>query len=310
MEVLVKARGDFRAKVMRIDLDGGLWMQRGEENLPRVFRSTPPADRVIVSFITHDSGPVIRLGGIEISSRQVVIIIPGEPSPWRSLRACKWCSMSMPQDAFMRMGRALTGKDVVLAKYQRVLTPPSPVMERLQALHGSAGHLADTAPEIVAKPEAARGLEAALVEAMFACIAGAPRDTAATGRRSDVVPRFEAVLGANPDTALYMPDVCATIGVPGRLLRACCAELLGMGPKQYLHLRRMHLARRALLAADPGTDTVTEIATRYGFWELGRFSVAYRSLFMESPSATLKLRARDGRRQDQSSLPVPFAKFA
>jgi len=48
------------------------------------------------------------------------------------------------------------------------------------------------------------------------------------------------------------------------------------------------LARRALRGADPETKTVTEIASDYGFWELGRFSVAYRSLFGESPSAALR----------------------
>ena len=61
-----------------------------------------------------------------------------------------------------------------------------------------------------------------------------------------------------------------------------------MGPIRYLSLRRMHLARRALLRADPSTATVTRVATDHGFWELGRFSVAYRGLFGESPSESLR----------------------
>jgi AraC-like DNA-binding protein len=63
---------------------------------------------------------------------------------------------------------------------------------------------------------------------------------------------------------------------------------MGMGPIRFLTLRRMHLVRRALLAADASSATVTYIATDHGFWELGRFSVAYRALFGESPSETLR----------------------
>jgi transcriptional regulator GlxA family with amidase domain len=65
-----------------------------------------------------------------------------------------------------------------------------------------------------------------------------------------------------------------------------------MGPIRYLRLRRMNLAHRALLAADPAQKTVTEIATGHGFWELGRFSVEYRTLFGEPPSASLRRPAR------------------
>lgn len=60
-----------------------------------------------------------------------------------------------------------------------------------------------------------------------------------------------------------------------------------MGPKHYLLLRRMHMVRRTLRAASPKTATVTEIATRYGFWQFGRLAVEYKALFGEAPSATL-----------------------
>ncbi len=59
-----------------------------------------------------------------------------------------------------------------------------------------------------------------------------------------------------------------------------------MSPKQYLLLRRMHLARRALRDSAPGETTVTDIATRHGFWQFGRFAGEYRSLFGEAPSTT------------------------
>jgi AraC-like DNA-binding protein len=125
---------------------------------------------------------------------------------------------------------------------------------------------------------------------MVRCLAeGAAVEPTAGGSRHDaIVARFEDFLEANPDRPLYLTEICAAIGVAERTLRASCEEHLGMGPIRYLTLRRMHLVRRALLRSDPSKATVTQIVTDHGFWELGRFSVAYRALFGESPSCTLR----------------------
>jgi transcriptional regulator GlxA family with amidase domain len=111
---------------------------------------------------------------------------------------------------------------------------------------------------------------------------------ATRGRQADVIAQLEQLMAANRDRPVHMPEICAATGVSERTLRLFCKKHLGMAPVRYLWLRRMQLARAALMRADPATATVTDIATGHGFWELGRFSVAYRTLFGESPSESLR----------------------
>jgi len=121
-------------------------------------------------------------------------------------------------------------------------------------------------------------------------------------RHDSIVARFEEHLEENPGKPMHLAQICETLGVTERTFRAACERRLGMGPIRYLKLRRMQLARLALLQADPSTKTVTGIATDYGFQELGRFSVTYKSLFGESPSASLK-RSVDRKYRHQTDMP-------
>jgi AraC-like DNA-binding protein len=99
--------------------------------------------------------------------------------------------------------------------------------------------------------------------------------------------RFRRAVEEKPDEALFIPELCRAIGSSARTLQICCQEQLGVSPKRYLLLRRMQLARRALQESAPTATTVTEIATQYGFWQLGRFAGEYKALFGESPSMIL-----------------------
>src|SRR5262245_44196521 len=185
-------------------------------------------------------------------------------------------------------------------------------MAKLQRLHAAATQLAEDAPEIIAHPEATRGLEQLVIEAMVDCLCDGEvhEDRSAQRHHAIVMRRFRRAVEENPDRTLYIAELCAASGASDRTLRACCQEHLGMSPTRYLWLRRMHLARRALRIADPTTATVTEIATSYAFWELGRFAVAYRSLFGETPSATLRRPPEDPRPQKIFDSPWRLPEFA
>jgi len=85
----------------------------------------------------------------------------------------------------------------------------------------------------------------------------------------------------------------AAAGVSERRLRSAFHDVYSTSPKRYLTLWHLHQVRRAL-QSDPAITTVTDAATEHGFFELGRFAGAYRSVFGEPPSETLhRARHRD-----------------
>ena len=293
---VITKRGEFRAESTRIDLHR-LWMHRFDESLPRIMRITPSGKRSVILFATDPDQPKMQVSGIETSQDQIPVFGLHWPYYLRSSAACGWGTMSLTPEDLAAASEAIIGRPVTPPSFPRWTSPPASVASRLLRLHEAAGHLAKTAPDILAKPEVARAIEEALVEAMILClIEGHLDDVRNVHRhRATVMRRLEEVLTSTPDRPLYMPQLCTTVGASYTTLRDCCQEYLGMSPKRYLWLRRMHLVRRVLRSADAEKTTVTEIATDYGFWELGRFAVAYRSLFGEPPSAALRRPPEDSK---------------
>jgi AraC-like DNA-binding protein len=105
--------------------------------------------------------------------------------------------------------------------------------------------------------------------------------------RRDAVERTEAYL-RHAGTAIPIAELCRLVGLSERSLRNAFYDVRGASPKRYLQDQRLQDARRALRNAVPHETTVTAVAADNGFLELGRFARAYREMFGESPSATLR----------------------
>ena len=156
IEVVASQRGAFDASVTRVDL-GKLWMQRGRESLARTFRAVMPADRVILWFLASPQPPVTILTSA-IEHCDLAILTPGEAACWRSIAPCEWMSLSLPTEEFRRYGVSLTGKEVLPREIQQVRRSLQIRLARLRRLHRATVDLAETAPDVLTHPEAARGL--------------------------------------------------------------------------------------------------------------------------------------------------------
>jgi AraC family ethanolamine operon transcriptional activator len=135
-----------------------------------------------------------------------------------------------------------------------------------------------------------------LAERLTACLeqSMAAHDEAPAGSRSRIVCRAEEFFRSHVSEGVSVAQLSTVAGVSERSLRNAFYDVYTTSPKRYMKLWQLHQVRRALRAAQVATATVTEVATCHGFYELGRFAGAYKSLFGEAPSETLS-KARHAR---------------
>ena len=278
---------DFRIEMTQIAMSR-LWLQRIHLSSSAVSTAKNKRGRRSIGFLTDSNLSQYHHCGIEVMPGDIIVNTL-EAEHRRCDSDLDYGSMSIPAEELDTAVEAITGCELMGKSEARILHPHPQLMSRLLKLHRAIGQLAHDTPNLLQVPEVLRALENEFVHVMVRCLADAVGKPNTVARRHDaIIARFEEFLEANPDRPLYLIEICTAIGVAERTLRACCEEHLGMGPIRFLTLRRMHLAHRALLRTDPSQSTVTRIVTGQGFWELGRFSVAYRALFGESPSETLQ----------------------
>ena len=288
VELFPTAKGNFHAEITQVGMKG-VWLHRIQISLPEITTvAVKPGRRSIGFFIEGNSSSLLNCG-LEVRGGDIVLN-RSDVIHQRSGANFHYGTASLPSDDLAAAAEAIVGRELPEKPYKSTIRPPSELMLRLLKLHKFIGQFAHDAPDILEHPEVTRALETKLIHILVRCLAeGHSLEPTAGGRRQNsILTRFVDILKENPHRPLYLTEICAAIGVPERTLRACCEEHLGMGPIRYLTLRRMHLVRRALQQSHPSTATVTQIVNDHGFCELGRFSVAYRMLFGESPSETFR----------------------
>jgi AraC-like DNA-binding protein len=292
INVVLTAPCDFEARVTWVNLRR-LCLARCVESAPRVAFVALVPGPVFVSFpIRHVPPPV--WSGVEMRPGEIVVHGRADHYFQCTSGAGRWGLVSLAPSDLADFSQAIMHAELSRPPAAEILRPPSKLVADLLRLHAQACRLAETKPDMIAHREVARAMEEDLLYALVHCMTANETHSEMGSRQrcAKIMARLEKVL-ASPDSPRSMPEIAAAVGATERTLRKCCKASLGMSPGQYAGLRRLNLVRAALRRADPATASVGAIARQYGFSELGRFAVAYRTAFGETPSGTLRnLRSR------------------
>jgi AraC family ethanolamine operon transcriptional activator len=144
-------------------------------------------------------------------------------------------------------------------------------------------------PDSIKQAQNPRFIENAVISSLVPLIQAypyPPRPSLGTFSRVQLVRKAREFILEHIDEPIQVIDVCKALAVSRRTLQSSYQEVLGVNPVAYLRLLRLNGVRRDLRESPYTQKQITEIAEKWGFWHLSRFSADYRQMFNERPSET------------------------
>ena len=99
--------------------------------------------------------------------------------------------------------------------------------------------------------------------------------------------RALAYMHAQRREPIIIADLCSALSISRRVLELSFKKYIGLSPKQFSNLQRMHSCHEELLRGSPQHDSVNQVAMSWGFWHMGQFGSDYKKLFGQTPGTTL-----------------------
>lgn len=177
------------------------------------------------------------------------------------------------------------------------LTAEVAELNKLKTLLFEIARIIEVAPAALDNAALARNLQQSLLGQVFS-VAAKQDDPQSSFRRAhrahaQIVRKVHDYLHQFPSEPVYVLDLCRALGISQPTLFRAFRQTLGIGPKEFLQVRRLHLCRERLLNATSRETSIHAVAYDLGFWHLGRFGKAYREMFGEAPSQTLQRSGRN-----------------
>ena len=264
----------------------------GSYSLPVLAQGSFAPHRISIGF-TLDAREPGNLNGQVVLPGSARLFTEGCEVAYRTAAGLTWTSFHIARSQFEEAAAVRLGCSLPIPARGLLNLQPSAagrlLARTIRDTLSTAGWARATAAE------SASEVREQLLDAYLLTIAGSRQLdyrhlSRAAIRRTEVVSRARDYLLANLDQPFSMQALCRATARTERVLQYVFREVYGISPQAWFQVMKLNAIHRELRSKGPREVRITDVAMRWGFTHLGRFSVEYRRLFGERPNDTLKRR--------------------
>ena len=274
-------RGEYTAQLQGL-YTSRLQMAICRYNVDVFEHGAIPRETGVIGFTFHQDRSHY-CGGV-LQDDEIPILCLGEEYELKTKGVVSTLTMAVDMDLLQQVARECTSHELSrLITNKRLSIHPDArirVRNRLAALLASL--LANDQLHLDDRQQAL--LERVILETVFMHVRDKTRDLPSAQRLQAALLARKYIV-ANPRAELDISRLCQVTGCARETLHKGFRERYGMSPGRYLRTIRLNGVRAELLRTRQ-YGKVAEIAMKWGFSHLGRFSRYYRQLFGETPRET------------------------
>jgi len=274
----------------RISMDilhtGSIQLTNVSHHVGILERGCIPNDACAITLPTLlSSNPLHYRGGI-LEKGQCPALLSGEEFETFSSGGVNYVTLVVETALLDKVSRLVRGQEFSsLVQQQRVYIPRQSQQRLIQLITTFMNfqNISPCAPGIGQQ----NLFEKQLLEQLLLAIQPPPGKAPKFPNRIVMARQAKQAIQDHLQQQLSIEQICDHIGCSIRTLHLGFKECYGTTPRQYARTLALNAVHRQLCRLSPN-ETITDIAMRWGFYHLGRFSRQYKILFSELPSATVK----------------------
>jgi AraC-like DNA-binding protein len=279
--------GPFRHEFVRVHLGDGVDVEHVRFLGATRFIGTLAEDAVHVLF---PYGRDLRLSGVPVSRQLVAISPPGvQFEASTQVEGCGFELIARGRAYATLLGAGVATSPLLTPARTPVVLNETPVAEALRQLLEGYFSLLDQREDLALEPQRIQRAREDMLDLLrLTLVSGvaSPEDEVKVPhpRRRALAISLEEWLWRQLDEPGAPPVTLAAasreLDVSIRSIQLAVEEYFGVNFVRFARLARLHQVHSALVLGL--VTSVSEAATRHGFWHLGRFSRYYREVFGEA----------------------------